>query len=286
MGEHHQPDHWHEFRFPAGQALTPAVGMRSSDASAFCDWLSARDSAFAFRLPQPGEMEHHLLIKSQNLSGTAEGFWTTDGFETVGLFPSFSIHYLEDLIRRDLSKEGLNFARTRAHTRDLDHDLDLDRAQHLDRALDRARDLAFDLDRDLAIDRARALDLELDRALDLDRDRGRALDLERNRDRDRAFDLDLDRARDFQLYREIRHIWRIFSLYSARLPDFKYRVYLSRLLKSRKKEQVVSHRAAWLPLYCDLVLLEARIEGIIPAIEGIRIVKNAAPDLSIHRKTP
>src|SRR5436305_3453648 len=39
IGGFYQPDHWPILRFPAGQALAPAVGMRSSAARAFCSWL-------------------------------------------------------------------------------------------------------------------------------------------------------------------------------------------------------------------------------------------------------
>jgi hypothetical protein len=82
------------------------------------------------------------------------------------------------------------------HARDLNRDLDLDRARAL--ALDLARDLVLDraLALDLVLDRALALDLDLDRARALARALALALDLARALARALALDLDLDRALD------------------------------------------------------------------------------------------
>jgi energy-coupling factor transporter ATP-binding protein EcfA2 len=42
QGRHHQPDQWMSKQFPAGRGRDPVIGLRSSDAVAFCDWLTGR----------------------------------------------------------------------------------------------------------------------------------------------------------------------------------------------------------------------------------------------------
>ncbi len=56
QGVYHQPDHWTDMRFVPGQGRTPVLGMRHSDAIAFCDWLSQRaGGTWRYRLPERGE---------------------------------------------------------------------------------------------------------------------------------------------------------------------------------------------------------------------------------------
>lgn len=70
-----QPDHWQDDRFPKGQGLKPVLGMRPSDAHAFCDWLSAREKSgiCRYRLPTFKESED-IRIKD-----VGTGYWTEDG---------------------------------------------------------------------------------------------------------------------------------------------------------------------------------------------------------------
>ena len=56
-GEFSQPDHWQRYRFDAGQGRQPVVGVRPTDAVAYCDWLTARESGvWRYRLPFAGEL--------------------------------------------------------------------------------------------------------------------------------------------------------------------------------------------------------------------------------------
>ncbi len=58
----HQPDHWTALRFTQGAARQPIVGVRCSDAKAFCDWLTARsDGQWRFRPPTLEEGSEHAL---------------------------------------------------------------------------------------------------------------------------------------------------------------------------------------------------------------------------------
>ena len=63
----YQPDHWRDYRFPSGQALSPALGLRPSDATTFCAWLTKHDLDFwSYRLPISSEFER----KDLNENGT------------------------------------------------------------------------------------------------------------------------------------------------------------------------------------------------------------------------
>jgi hypothetical protein len=354
----HQPDHWQGFRFLEGQALTPVVGMRYSDAVSFCEWLSARDSIFSFRLPSLREAEHFQLPTTQEASGTAAGFWMIDGFLMSGHSLDFPLAYLKSLVERDFS-EG-EFARDLYLDLESNRDLTRDLARTLELALNRDpacfstynydyldRDLTRDLARAFSQDRLRDsnrsrnherklhdrtpdLDGAHFRALDSDRtrnlvDRARNLalnlegfstlaidqtltpvlgialnrdleydlvhnldpahDLASNLARDLARDLSLARAHahkparvnpkkhaieSSKLNRNLRRLWRVWSLLLATLPDPQPRTKFRGLLRSR----ATSHRPdLWIYLYKELVLLEARIDGVVSAIEGIRIVK-------------
>jgi hypothetical protein len=72
------PDSWTEDidhpRFPPGEALRPVVGMRASDAAAFCNYLSYRSSVWRYRLPRAGELQGLDLAPPQ-AAGTARGYW-------------------------------------------------------------------------------------------------------------------------------------------------------------------------------------------------------------------
>jgi len=41
QGEYYQPDHWKKFSFPQGTGRTPVCGVRQTDASKFCSWLTS-----------------------------------------------------------------------------------------------------------------------------------------------------------------------------------------------------------------------------------------------------
>ena len=47
VGNYYQPDHWLAYQFPKGQGLLPVVGVRPTDAEAFCQWLVAQGQQLA-----------------------------------------------------------------------------------------------------------------------------------------------------------------------------------------------------------------------------------------------
>ncbi len=212
-GQHLQPDHWPQHQFALGSGRKAVLGVRPSDAEAFCQWLTERDlQGWVYRVPYNGESEpiggtdklsmaadmiHQLLEREKS---TSAGYWTRsktgseyilEGKPAVEL----PVTALEKRLRRDCNRPN---DRTRART--LDHNLDLD----FERAFD--RELAQELrnNRDLAL----ALTVELARgekladirtlALNLSQTLTHALDhtleVERNLTRDIARVLDIERA--------------------------------------------------------------------------------------------
>jgi hypothetical protein len=176
QGRYHQPDHWTTFSFPKGLGSSPILGIRRSDAQAFCQWLTARDrEGWRYRLPRTGEWPVKEREQWKELH-VETGYWTDDEsrFEWVqGKLPAAFRQHLA-FVRNHV----LGFANVSA--------LDLDRALNLVLDLDRAHDRDRALDRALAL--GLALDLALDRALARAYDRARALAL--------AHDLASARARD------------------------------------------------------------------------------------------
>lgn len=59
-GEYYQPDHWTEYTFPKGAAQEPIRGVRVEDAEEFCVWLTQRQGdEIAYRLPLPLEIQDY-----------------------------------------------------------------------------------------------------------------------------------------------------------------------------------------------------------------------------------
>src|SRR5262249_16901576 len=74
-GNWHQPDHWEHTSFAAGMAQQPVLGVRPSDATAFCDWLTERGPGiWQYRLPKAGEVQPETIQKPTGWQ-TPIGFW-------------------------------------------------------------------------------------------------------------------------------------------------------------------------------------------------------------------
>ncbi len=74
-GSWHQPDHWEQTSFKAGLAQEPVLGIRCSDAQAFCAWLTQRESGiWQYRLPKAGEVKPENIHLSAGRQ-TPIGFW-------------------------------------------------------------------------------------------------------------------------------------------------------------------------------------------------------------------
>lgn len=177
LGENLQPDHWAIDRFPVGDAKKPIVGVRASDAKAFCQWLTEKyaNPGFQYRLPTTSEVREHPSVEQKI------GCWCKD--EDITVIADIDLQqwqtWQEDLTQLLDLDLAIGLAINLALDRDLAIDFARARALDLARATEMAHYCVLDLARVLA--RARYLDLNLDLALALDLtiglDRGRDLDL-------------------------------------------------------------------------------------------------------------
>ncbi|MFL7808335.1 MAG: NACHT domain-containing NTPase, partial [Anaerolineae bacterium] len=188
-GRYLQPDHWLDYRFPPGLGTRPVVGVRLSDAAAYCEWLTQRgDGAWHLRLPRVGEGKKNATAGSWALSGEGEDAACIDG--APALDTGRVEQYVVLTLARDLA---------RAHGRD--HDLErartiaVARASDLSRVPARVSVSASDLDR--ALSRARTSDVILSRAQDVALARVIDLTVSLARERSEENGLDLTRARAF-----------------------------------------------------------------------------------------
>jgi GTPase SAR1 family protein len=80
-GSYRQPDQWPDLQFTPGEGQTPIVGVRPSDAHAFCHWLTERETGpWRYRLPTAKEQARPPL----NTAATTEndsvaGYWFLNG---------------------------------------------------------------------------------------------------------------------------------------------------------------------------------------------------------------
>src|SRR5215216_266029 len=71
---HYQPDHWILYKFPEGKAREPILGVRSTDAEDFCEWLTNREAGrWHYRLPTKLEVTKYPM--QQTLTQSARGYW-------------------------------------------------------------------------------------------------------------------------------------------------------------------------------------------------------------------
>jgi energy-coupling factor transporter ATP-binding protein EcfA2 len=81
QGKYYQPDHWQNYRFSLGQGHTPVLGIRSSDAAAFCAWLTGRETdSWHFRLPTSSELQQIGDESILNSFPAGAGYWSNTGF--------------------------------------------------------------------------------------------------------------------------------------------------------------------------------------------------------------
>ncbi|CAG0998289.1 hypothetical protein ANAEL_02756 [Anaerolineales bacterium] len=246
IDQYYMPDHWQTYQFPSGQGYQPVVGVRATDADAFCLWLSERElGEWKYRVPHSGESLPNIL-------GVA-GYWQKS--REGGRWQLV----LSDVIRADLQSQlRVVYTNARDRASAIAHKRISDRAFR--RALARGRN--SDLSND---------DFEhaLERAHDRDNDSARTLDRALNRALNRALDRDLSRTLDFNRDRTLK-------LDFDNALDFDYVLDHALDYNSYTQDSVDTV----LDAYFVLALLEARVKGEFPALEGIRIVKERHRNVS------
>jgi hypothetical protein len=176
QGKYYQPDHWNSYQFSEGQAMKPILGMRHSNAHAFCEWLTRRDTGkWKYHLPT---QENVNGLPTRSVEVEPMGYWLDEKYQFVwiGTPP--------------------NNIRPLALNQSLDRDVSIarafGRARSLNSAINRVRTSPLDLERDLEL--GRSLDSELGFIL---APLLSALDRPHDPDRDLHFDLDLNIGRIF-----------------------------------------------------------------------------------------
>jgi Sulfatase-modifying factor enzyme 1 len=265
QGKYYQPDHWPSFQFPPGQAHTPILGVRFSDAKAFCEWLTRREnSAWFFRLPSLAETEQYPLAKSVH---SPIGYWI--------LSPEKKPHF---------AWSGSTPANPR--TLSIASDLPAVLGKYLARAID--IDNLLILEGDLAHEFDRICNLfiplcqDLARTIDDKTTLGLANDLEKIRDLihilDQHIGVTLDRdkhstdfiSRDYYLAYSITLNFGKTISHAHSTTNYLIIGRDSILDLVRDLEQIKTISPI---IYFELYTLHERIAGRSPAFEGIRIVK-------------
>ena len=79
VGKYRQPDHWQALSFPQNTGKLPVLGVRCSDALAFCKWLTERDrDKWFYRLPHPEEQLFNHTY-GQLTMDVETGYWNSGG---------------------------------------------------------------------------------------------------------------------------------------------------------------------------------------------------------------
>jgi len=284
QGKNVQPDHWLSFQFPKGQAQSPILGIRASDAIAFCKWLTIRESrVWQYRLPTQSEAELYPLPQLKfshtgywisSLSTSSAIIWAVDNSK---LALTYNINVTRD---RDVAQE---FA-TNLHSRFLvasDSRLDLHNIYTVvrNRALSRKSDTdlagalnkfivreptkyhAAEEDFDFAIGaiRNQIHGLEVNLVEDSEIKHARAQDIYLMCDVSRKLDANL--ASDLALARD-RCIGRALNRSNNRIADF-IRAY------SADIDLILS---GFIDIALNILILKLRRAGLYMAFEGVRIV--------------
>ena len=257
QGRFHQPDHWTSTQFPDGQADEPVLGLRPSDAVAYCYWLTERgNNGWTFRLPSIQEGIDHPIKFPVKLP---LGYWVTASegqtqFCWIGKAPTDARGI--DLVRAFTQTIENTFANISEQERARNLALDLLRIFDLEQSLKRP----LDLDRDLSMARRHAREnasvLQVDPAPEL------VMSL------DQSLDRDLDRAID------LRYALERSDEHSSALEHARRHALIQVLEPGHVMDRSI---AIDLLIYIDLFTLQERITGRSPAFEGIRVLKEKRP---------
>jgi hypothetical protein len=98
-GKNRRPDHWNSTQFPTGRGLLPVVGIRKTDASEFCDWLTHRTpGSWTYRLPREAEATGRSELTQEAAPGL---FYWAVGQDRILLLgePSLRIKIVSHVLR-------------------------------------------------------------------------------------------------------------------------------------------------------------------------------------------
>lgn len=287
--EHYLPDHWRNKHFPPNQGISPVVGLRPSYSVAFCNWLTERETGdWLYRLPQANEFPP--------LKGSI-GYWVFEqgafACEVAKHKPIISWEKLQEQLYKDrkhvqeiagkLEKAQainrvhlLTFQRALKIALDTGYSYSNPSAKEIDRlTLIRQIDLALSKELHLVQnprhDNSFAHTLSLVHALDLDITFNRAKELVRafKLVRKVEFDLDFDLRKRTRIYALL--VAEILLLHVEKVRSGELKLPIIPIVKYLP--EIESFSNLYSDVYVQLVILEERIAGRLPAFEGIRIVR-------------
>jgi hypothetical protein len=249
-GKYYQPDHWTSYQFPRGQAREPILGLRHSDAVAFCEWLTKRNTGdWYYRLLTDIEVEEYSLKPKQDL--LLLGYWIIGNEKRQSRFSKW-IGFIPYNLRGINISDPPNFLASKLRS-NYHHRLG-DTSKKFELELTHARDRAYELD----------LDRTLDRFANLNRVHQFSV-YRFTRDLAKTHDLEIACVDSLEL---------AFKLFFSRIDSYKLehpKTNSSYEIEHLKIDSYEFDHA--LDLYIDILTLRERIAGRSPAFEGIRLVK-------------
>jgi energy-coupling factor transporter ATP-binding protein EcfA2 len=106
-GQTHYPDHWLSGQFSRGNGKKPVVGVRFSDAQAFCNWLADHvQGDWSYRLPTREEASSFAIALAESKNPLS--YWVIDSSKSPTLFHVFkpstlNSHDLQLVLHHDYS---------------------------------------------------------------------------------------------------------------------------------------------------------------------------------------
>lgn len=278
QGIDRQPDHWSTTYFPSGQAGSPVLGVRLSDAVAFCAWLTARESGiWRYRLPKAGS-EYKL---SRALENTI--YWVDDGTKGTRLRETLSSEMIVREVQKQITSRGTSpykLIGVRTLVSDLIRDLARDLVQLNNRLFDLGRNLDYILDHgsNFAVTLKVASHFTL--ARDLSRSLNHVLSSVRTLNSTRApgsrfegktLPEFLDESTNFLVETLAGH----FTYWLQEQPSSQ-----NRNERRQLDEMVYEIMDIHFEVYITFEVLRERIQGVLPVREGILIVKERKKEKS------
>jgi energy-coupling factor transporter ATP-binding protein EcfA2 len=293
----YQPLHWQSNTFSPGESREPILGIQPRDAFTFCSWLSEPDAgAWHYRLPTKEESEQirALTSKSGKLKAGI-GYWFGNyGHEefawTSGSAPESNglTRMIQSMLDDDL-KQADTFNRIRSNSQKQT----IDQALELEQELDHMHVLAFNLQ--WAHDLHHARELNFDQLYELSRiiahDKTKQSLIKRPEERTLIAALpeailqviarqskkeSLDNSDSISL---LRWYIRYLSQLLARVMD-NYEKQARNLWdlvppssSAPLAPEYSKYREIYTYIYISFAILELRIQGKLPAWEGILLVK-------------
>lgn len=254
LGKYYQPDHWTSYQFPEGQAREPILGVRQSDAIAFCEWLTKRETdasgAWEYRIPK--FRERRVPIRKSQLMNRL-GYWKIGpiSFEWAGQRP-------KDARKIEIPQDILDLALFHDPAYYLTKALKLDFIVALQRALKSAVELHSTLNFAPDSDLNRIFIDHLSPACI----HACELNVKLNREVPCVFPQILSVAGDLAI-----------ELAYARELAEKSDLFLALSFRRTRQINIERYYHTAIDLFIDLLTLRERIARRSPAFEGIRLVK-------------